>query len=1100
MIVKFLNNLFSFPEEFPSSFGGLTKETYSILLASLCQKEKRSILVVTASLYEANILVDSLSTYLEEVYLFPMDDFLTSEAVAMSPDLKIRRLETLSRINCSTPKIVVTNLMGYLRYLPLPNVYQKCVQNIKKGDEISPKEFIQNLYHLGYQKETIVTNTGEMAERGFIVDVFPLLEDHPVRFEFFGDMIESIRYFDEKNQKSLTEIHEVTIYPFTEFLTLQEQELFLQKYLPEYGKVASIYDYLKNPILIYQDDTRIETTYRSIQEEIFTYQTTKDIEFKGKYMHELPSFSSRNILFYSSVDNYEKNQKFYDFHIQSLPKFNEDIESIRNFIQKNLQKDKYIIVALKDYQLPSFAKQISISYQKTTFDKLLKGCINLVPFEMQEGFLYKDYVFLTANELFNVQKPRKTYKNKYKYATKIHDLNKLNKGDYVVHEVHGIGIYRGIKTLSQMGLEKDYLEVEYLGKDKLYIPVEKIELLSKYTGKEGIRPTIHKLGGTVWTKTKERIRSKVQDMTKQLLALYAKRESQKGYAFSPDTELQKHFEQAFPYKLTSDQSKALLQIKEDMEKESPMDRLLCGDVGFGKTEVAFCAAFKAINDSKQVLFLCPTTILSNQHYQNAKERFHDFPVSMALLNRFTPMKEVKRILNGLKDGTIDMVFGTHRLLSDDIHPKDLGLLIIDEEQRFGVKHKEKIKQYKTNIDVLTLTATPIPRTLQMSIVGIRSLSLIETAPMDRYPIQTYVLEENMQVIKDAIYKELSRYGQVFILYNRVESIERQLLKIQNLVPDAKITFAHGQMSREKIEDRMFAFMNHEYDILLCTTIIETGIDIPNVNTLIILNADQFGLSQLYQIRGRVGRSNKIAYAYLMYQSQKVLTETAMKRLNVIKEFTELGSGFSIATRDLSIRGAGDILGSEQAGFIDTIGIDLYLKMLNEEVVRQKGQQKEESITTENETKPLLSVSTHIKDEYVKEEELKIEIHRKINEIQDKKSFQSVKEELEDRFGTLPEEMIIYMHEEWFENLAKKLPVHRVRQMKNMIEMNFTSEFVAMIDTEKLFVDAFHITPMFRFKSSHGDLTILLDTIRLEKHPVFYLVQILESLYLQKTQK
>ncbi len=1101
--MNFLKQLFSLSDTKDLVFGGMTKESYSILLASLLQKEKRSLLVVTASLYEANTLVDNLTTYTNDVYLFPMDDFLTSEAVAISPDLKMKRIETLMALLEERPKIVVANLMGYLRYLPSRTTYQNAVLTLSKNEEIDPKKLVSMLSRLGYKRETIVTNTGEMAERGFIVDIFPLLLEHPIRFEFFGDTIESIRTFDEKTQTSIQEIEQITVYPYTEFLTQEEIELeedMPQKFLANYSTPSSIYDYLKNPILIYQDYNTISTSYETMQEEIFTYQSSKDIDFKGKYMHELESFLPRPALKYSTVNNYEKKVALKDFHVLSVPKFNENQEAIEKWIEKCFSKKQTVVVALKSYQLDHFAKQIHMKTKLTTFDNLSPNVVNLVDFEMQEGFCYQDYVFITANELFNVPKQKKVYKNKFKYATKLHDLNKLSVGDYVVHEVNGIGIYRGIKTLTLGNLENDYLEVEYAGNDKLYIPVEKIELLSKYTGKEGIRPTIHKLGGSLWTKTKSRIRSRVQDMAKQLLELYAARERQKGFAFSKDTELQREFEKAFPFEMTKDQSSALLQIKEDMEKPAPMDRLLCGDVGYGKTEVAFCAAFKAINDSKQVLFLCPTTILSNQHYQNAKARFHDFPISMALLNRFTPPKEVKRILAGLEDGTIDLVFGTHRLLSDDIKLKDLGLLIIDEEQRFGVKHKEKIKQYKTNVDVLTLTATPIPRTLQMSIVGIRSLSLIETAPIDRYPIQTYVLEENQQVIKDAIYKELSRQGQVFILYNRVENITLQVAKIENLVPDAKVTYAHGQMSRDEIEDKMFAFMNHEYDILVCTTIIETGIDIPNVNTLIILGADRFGLSQLYQIRGRVGRSNKIAYAYLMYQPQKVLTETAIKRLNVIKEFTELGSGFSIATRDLSIRGAGDILGSEQAGFIDTVGIDLYLKMLNEEVSRQKGEIVQEEDKTQTSNTPSIRVSTHISDSYVQEEELKLEIHRKINEIQDEKTFKQVKVELEDRFGHLPEELIIYMYEEWFEYLSKTLPVSNVRQLRNTIELHFSKEFVKNIDTEQLFMDAFHITTMFRFKSQNDDLTILLDTIRLEKHPIIYLVQILESIKKQKTKK
>lgn len=631
----------------------------------------------------------------------------------------------------------------------------------------------------------------------------------------------------------------------------------------------------------------------------------------------------------------------------------------------------------------------------------------------------------------------------------------------------------------------------YAGKDKLYIPVEKIDLISKFSGNEGVVPKINKLGGSDWNKVKARVKNKIHDIADKLLRLYAEREMKKGFAFSPDGEFQESFEESFEYQETKDQLIAIDQIKHDMESSVPMDRLLCGDVGYGKTEVAFRAIFKAVMDSKQVLYLCPTTILSNQHYHNALNRFSSFPVRIALLNRFTTPKEKRRIIEGLKDGSIDVVIGTHRLLSNDVKPKDLGLLVIDEEQRFGVTYKEKIKEYKSNVDVLTLTATPIPRTLQMSMVGIRSLSLIETPPVDRYPVQTYVIEENKQIIKDAIYKELSRNGQVFLLYNRVETIEKKAIDIHQLVPEAKIICAHGQLSKEELEDRMAAFINHEYDILLCTTIIETGIDIPNVNTLIVLNADCFGLSQLYQIRGRVGRSNKIAYAYLMYHPQKMLTETAVKRLNAIKDFTELGSGFSIATRDLSIRGAGDILGSEQAGFIDTVGIDLYLKLLNDEVEKLKGNpMKEEEIQNE---KPLLDVSTHISDTYTDDDNLKIEIHRKINEIDSYEKLQEVKSEIEDRFGKVNEEMLIYMYEEWFEKMAKYWQIEKIQKTRNSLELYFSTEMTMEIDGEQLFLDAFKITPMFRFKMTSSRLVVILDLIQLEKHYIYYLIDLLQVL-------
>ena len=578
-------------------------------------------------------------------------------------------------------------------------------------------------------------------------------------------------------------------------------------------------------------------------------------------------------------------------------------------------------------------------------------------------------------------------------------------------------------------------------------------------------------------------------MADKLLKLYAEREKSKGFAFSKDDYLTKQFEERFSYQLTKDQINSINQIKADMESDKPMDRLLCGDVGFGKTEVAFNAAFKAINDDKQVLFLCPTTILSSQHYENAINRFADFPVNIGLLNRFTTLKDEKRILQGLADGTVNMVIGTHRLLSNDIHIKDLGLLIIDEEQRFGVSHKEKLKEMKSNVDVLTLSATPIPRTLQMSLTGIRSLSLIETPPVNRFPIQTYVIEENNQIIKDAIYKEMSRGGQVFVLYNRVETIELQRDKIASLIPNARIAIIHGKMNKDKLEKTLMDFINYKYDILICTTIIETGIDMPNVNTLIVVDADRFGLSQLYQLRGRVGRSEKFAYAYLLYKPYKSLTDVAVKRLNVIKEFTELGSGFSIATRDLSIRGAGDILGSEQAGFIDSVGIDFYLKILNEEINNKNDNDE----IDEESNKPLISVTTHIDNKYISEDDLRIEIHRKINKIASREQIEEVKLEIKDRFGIDDENLVIYMYEEWFEKIAKKLGINSIRESKNSIEIKLPKELIDKLDMEDVFMDAFKISRMFRFISRGNNVYLLLDIIRLDKHPIYYLTEMFDKI-------
>lgn len=1091
-----LNNCFQTNKIHNIALAGLTNELFSVYVNQLWNQHEKSILIVTSSLYEANQIYESLSNYNSSTSLFPMDDFLTSEAIAVSPDLMVNRLETLNLILNNQKNIVVTNLMGYLRFLPSKDLYQKSHFTFSIDDEIEPKELVERLYHIGYIKESIVTKTGEFSVRGFVIDVFPLGLDHPVRFEFFGDSIESIRSFDEDTQKSLESLKSVSIDPYTEFILEKYPEEYesKQKYLLELSNsVSNIYQYLDPTIVIYKDYPQLEKSYELLVKEIFEYRQEKDQSFQSKYMFDLTEINPSNQIHYLTIDNLlsDKNIEIIRYDSKEILPFNENIELINNFLKDQLYLNKNIWICLKKHQIRTFTKELQVPYILTDENHFYPGQVNIIEKSIGKGFIFGDYVVISDLDLFHSAVPRKKYKTKFKYASKIKDINKLNIGDYVVHNVHGIGVYNGIHTITQFGLKKDYLEILYAGKDKLYIPVEKIDLISKFSGNEGVVPKINKLGGSDWNKVKARVKNKIHDIADKLLRLYAEREMKKGFAFSPDGEFQESFEESFEYQETKDQLIAINQIKHDMESSVPMDRLLCGDVGYGKTEVAFRAIFKAVMDSKQVLYLCPTTILSNQHYHNALNRFSNFPVRIALLNRFTTPKEKKRIIEGLKDGSIDVVIGTHRLLSDDVKPKDLGLLVIDEEQRFGVTHKEKIKEYKSNVDVLTLTATPIPRTLQMSMVGIRSLSLIETPPVDRYPVQTYVIEENNQIIKDAIYKELSRNGQVFLLYNRVETIEKKAMDIHQLVPEARIICAHGRLSKEELEDRMAAFINHEYDILLCTTIIETGIDIPNVNTLIVLNADCFGLSQLYQIRGRVGRSNKIAYAYLMYHPQKMLTETAVKRLSAIKDFTELGSGFSIATRDLSIRGAGDILGSEQAGFIDTVGIDLYLKLLNDEVEKLKGNPiKEEEIQNE---KPLLDVSTHISDTYTDDDNLKIEIHRKINEIDSYEKLQEVKEEIEDRFGKVNEEMLIYMYEEWFEKMAKYWQIEKIQKTRNSLELYFSPEMTMEIDGEQLFLDAFKITPMFRFKMISSRLVVILDLIQLEKHYIYYLIDLLQVL-------
>ncbi len=1087
--MNFLNNILTNLDG--NSISGLTPELKGLFLYKKFKKENRSIICVTSSIYEANRLYQILLNYTDKVSFFPMDDFLTSEALAISPEFKFTRLDTLNKI-LGQKEIVITNLMGFLRFLPNPKDYKNSFCKLNKNSEIKINELVSKLYKIGYKRESIVNKTGEIAVRGFIIDVFPINYSNPIRIEFWGDVIDRISVFDVDTQISKDSREEVIITPTTEFIVDKElDEELKQREIINYIKPSKILDYLDNPILVFDDKSSINTSYKLLIEEIEDYKKTNDLNKNTKFMFELENSYNYDTIDLVPFDNKTKLNSI-NYESFELDNFTGGMESISKRLNQYIKDKKTVIICLSDrYKVNKIEEELNNkNVIITSIDNIIENKINLVVKKINNGYIIGNFVVVSEKELFNKKESGIAYKSNFKMGSKIRDINKLNIGDYVVHFTHGIGIYRGIKTLTKNGLKKDYITIEYKDADKLYIPVEKLELISKYSSNEGAEPKINKLGGTEWAKTRLRIKNKIESIAGDLLKLYSEREMAIGYAFPPDTTEQVEFEKEFPYEETKDQLKVTEEIKKDMERRVPMDRLLCGDVGYGKTEVAFRAIFKAIMANKQVMLLCPTTILSKQHFNNAQERFKEFPIRIELLNRFVPVKKQNEIINDLKEGKVDLLIGTHRILSDDIECKRLGLLVIDEEQRFGVKHKEKIKSYKNNIDVLTLSATPIPRTLQMSLAGVRSLSLIETPPTNRYPVQTYVLEENQNVIKDAIYKELARNGQVFILYNDIATMEEKMNTLKYLVPEARIICGHGKMQKDELENVMYKFMNKEYDVLLCTTIIETGIDIPNVNTLIIIDADRYGLSQLYQIRGRVGRSNKIAYAYLMYNKGKVLSDVAKKRLSVIKEFTELGSGFSIAMRDLSIRGAGDILGAEQSGFIDSVGVELFLDMLNDEVNKLKGISKEKDNT---DTQPLIEVETTIDDKYATEEELKIEIHQKINKIDSIDTLESTKKELEDRFGVLDDNIIIYMYEELFEKEVQDLSIKKVNQTKNFISITLSKELTKKIDGELLFLDVISLTRKFRFSMKSDELTITLDIVGLDKHFIYYLIDMIEIL-------
>lgn len=1067
-------NIFDkFTFEHDSIIQGLTNELNAFYVLECFLKKKKSVLVVTSSLYEANQIYNSLETYTDHVLLFPMDDFLTSVAVAISPELQMKRLETLEKLS-EDVWIVVTNLTGYLHFLPNKEKQNLLKVTLKEQDKIGRDKLHQILLQFGYKQDSLVTSTGEFAVRGFVLDIFPVYEDHPIRIEFFGDEIESIRTFDESSQLSLETIHSVVVNPYQEIITDQ---------------TSSLYDFMNQPIVIYKDFHQIQASNQKLEEDIFQYQLSKE-EKDRKYMYSWDEIHPSYVIQLNTFGKTIENDKVFTYESKEIENFNGNFEHLKTFVEQCLFAHKSVIICLsRDNQIKQICELFDGLSINNRLGEVKKDSINIWKRKINHGFIFDEYVVISEFDIEKVKDTTIHYKNNYRIGRKVNALDSLKPGDYVVHRSHGIGIYHGVVTLTQYGLKKDYIQIDYSGNDKVYIPVEKISTIYKYTDKDGMKPQINKLNSTTWVNKKRSIQKCIHDISEELIKLYAARNSIQGEVYH-DYEEEAVFASYFPYQPTKDQERAIQDIDRDLKSPVPMDRLLCGDVGFGKTEVAFRAIFKAILNNKQVFYLCPTTILSKQQYESALNRFSEYPIEIALLNRFTTPKETKYILEGLASGKIDLVFGTHRLLSDDIVFKKLGLLIVDEEQRFGVTHKEKIKKFKNDVNVLTLSATPIPRTLKMALSGLRDLSIIDTAPVNRYPVQTYVVEENPILIKDAIYKELSRQGQIFILYNQIASIEKKMHELSKLVPEARITYAHGQMSKTELEDIMASFVNHEFDILLCTTIIETGIDIPNANTLIIYDADHFGLSQLYQLRGRVGRSNKIAYAYLLYNPGRILNEVAVKRLQAIKEFTELGSGYRIAMRDLAIRGAGDLLGSEQAGFVDTVGISLYMKMVEEEMKRLQGEEVE---SEEEDNKSLLNVETHISDNYVSDEDLKIEIHQKINEIDSYERLLSVKDELEDRFGKINESLEIYMYEEWFEKIAQKLEIKNVRQNDREVVIELPTHISSQIKGDKLFLEVYNITQNFRLKYENKKIVITLMLKGLEDHFVYYIVPLMDKI-------
>lgn len=1004
--------------------------------------------LLASSLYQAQRIYESFGDDYDNIHLFAADEFISAQLLASSPELLIERVLTLAQlVDCSGPQLVITHVAGICKHIVSPEQFKAYSMQLKTGIELAPETIIRQLVEAGYKRESLVLEAGTFAVRGGIIDIFALNHDDPIRIEFFGDEIDSLRFFDRENQRSKNEIDAVTVIPFVDYIN-ETTTASIVEYLPdahvvfyEYPKVQQTFEHMLT------DAESLLEEHKALPFTDLDVVTAKNgHSYLAVSMHDLPSGVSVRQAHVRNYDDYRSIDYNFDIIIGEL--------------QKKLESGWRIIYTSANNEIIPFFTENEYTFV-TDGQQLQPGVISIIESDNHHSESFEeDKLYVVAHELFEARASTKKKKKHTPimrdYGQVIERLEELSKGDYIVHEQHGIGRYLGITTLETNGGMQDYLDIEYADNGKLYIPVNKIHLIQKYVGSEAVVPKLNKLGSNQWQKQRAKVSANMNDIADKLLQLYAERERTPGFAFGPDTPEQERFEAAFPYTETPDQLQAIIDTKNDMERPVPMERLVCGDVGFGKTEVAFRAAFKAIDYGKQVVMLAPTTILAKQHYENAIERFKDFPVNIRMMSRLVPQSLQEETKRSLKIGGIDLVIGTHRVLSQDIEFKDLGLVIIDEEHRFGVENKERLKEFKTNVDVLSMSATPIPRTLQMSIVGARDMTLLETPPQNRYPIQTYVVEEHDSIVRDSIERELARKGQVFLLHNKVQSIERMAAKIQRLVPDARVVFAHGQMPKAMLEDIIDDFVHKQYDVLVSTTIIETGIDIPNANTLLVQDADRMGLAQLYQLRGRVGRSDRIAYSYFMYPKKKVLTEVATKRLHTIKEFTELGSGFKIAMRDLAIRGAGDILGAKQSGFIDTVGFEMYTRMLKETLVEKGLQQKDDAqalpaskVGIGRDIELDIRVDAYIPDYYISDESVKVEVYKQLDKVVDEKSYLQIQDQFADRFGELPEaveELILCFY---LRNLAKQTDVTMISQTRNKVQMQFSKPASGKLDRHAL---------------------------------------------------
>lgn len=1090
---------------------GLAGSAKTLVMTSAFKQKKQKIVVAVPNLYYGNQLVEDFRNVLPDdaVYLFPVDEVLSAEMAFSSPEARAERVAALNFLLTDDPGIIVVPVAGLRKYLPSKQTWEKAQLHWEIGGEIDPDSLAQELVLMGYEREALVGKPGDFSIRGSIVDVYPLNSEYPVRAELFDIEIDSLRYFEADTQRSVSTIESVSLSPMTDLvfskadLAFGEKQLehalekrlaiakeatergFLQDYFSQlatawaqgiptenahfytdflYEQKTTLLDYLSEDSIIFVDDyARILEAEREIIREENEWQVQKLEEMRvfpeqtfGLDFHDQVRKMSFSTTFFSLFQKGMGNLRFqaiHNFQYRSMQQFFGQMPLLKTEMDRWQKQEQTVVVFVptkeRSQKVEELFRDFDITSVTASPNKLIEGKIQIVEGALQSGFELpaEKLVTITEKEIFHTTTKKRARRQTVSNAERLKSYSDLKTGDYVVHANHGIGKYIGMETLEVDGVHQDYITILYQNDDKLFIPVTQLNLIQKFVASEAKTPKVNKLGGSEWSKTKRKVSSKIEDIADDLIQLYADRDSEKGYAFPPDDAYQKEFENAFPYSETDDQLRSTAEIKHDMEKTRPMDRLLVGDVGYGKTEVALRAAFKAINNNKQVAFLVPTTILAQQHYETMLDRFEGFPVEVGLLSRFRTKKQQNETIEKIKRGQIDIVVGTHRLLSQDITFSDLGLLVIDEEQRFGVKHKERLKQLRSQVDVLTLTATPIPRTLHMSMLGVRDLSVIETPPENRYPIQTYVMEHNPGAIREAIEREMARDGQVFYLYNRVDTIEQKVEEIQALVPEARIAYAHGQMTEVQLENTLFDFIERQYDVLVTTTIIETGVDIPNANTLFVENADYMGLSTLYQLRGRVGRSNRVAYAYFMYEQQKILNEVSEKRLEAIKDFTELGSGFKIAMRDLSIRGAGNLLGAQQHGFIDSVGFDMYSQMLAEAVARKQGKNIQDQKTS---VEIDLGIDAYLPTSYISDERQKIEIYKRIRQLENMDMYDELEADLLDRFGEYPDEVAHLLTTGQIKMNGDRALIETVRKRKQEITFTLSKIGTKTYSVEQIF--------------------------------------------------